>query len=187
MRTLYIHPVVSSVFFFFSSSNLSRRRLDYVPYFHSWCGLSANLECMSEMCCTYRQSEKNVKQQYLIQMSHNILNFGPLAAEIVSLVWGTAADFNVFRVLAALLHGTPVFERQPSFAALNRGRHLYSSRRPSRWALAHILVTIKRFQAPIEYWTNRQDTRSSTRIKRSSQGVVHLLNSTLSAGQADKI
>ena len=28
--------------------------------------------------------------------------------------------------------------RQPNFAALNRGRHLYSARRPSRWALAHI-------------------------------------------------
>ena len=30
--------------------------------------------------------------------------------------------------------------RQPNFAALNRGRHLYSAGRPSRWALAHILV-----------------------------------------------
>jgi len=29
---------------------------------------------------------------------------------------------------------------QPYFAALNRGRHLYSLGRPSRWALAHILV-----------------------------------------------
>jgi len=29
----------------------------------------------------------------------------PLAAEILSLVWGTPADFNGFRVLAALLHG----------------------------------------------------------------------------------
>ena len=30
--------------------------------------------------------------------------------------------------------------RQPNFAASNRGRHLYSAGRPSRWALAHILV-----------------------------------------------
>ena len=36
----------------------------------------------------------------------NIVNFGPLAAEIVSLVWDTPANFNGFRVLAALLHGT---------------------------------------------------------------------------------
>ena len=28
--------------------------------------------------------------------------------------------------------------RQPNFAALNRGCHLYSAGRPSRWALAHI-------------------------------------------------
>ena len=30
--------------------------------------------------------------------------------------------------------------RQPNFASLNRGRHLYSAGRPSRWALAYILV-----------------------------------------------
>jgi len=36
---------------------------------------------------------------------HNIVSFGPLAAEIVSLVWGTPPNFNWFRVLAALLHG----------------------------------------------------------------------------------
>jgi len=36
---------------------------------------------------------------------HNMVNFGPLAAEIVSLVWGTPSNFNGFRVLAALLHG----------------------------------------------------------------------------------
>jgi len=37
---------------FCSSPNLSGRRLDCLPYFHTWCGLSANLECRSEMCCT---------------------------------------------------------------------------------------------------------------------------------------
>jgi len=36
---------------------------------------------------------------------HNMANFGPLAAEIVSLVWGTPGNFNGFRVLAVLLHG----------------------------------------------------------------------------------
>ena len=52
--------------------------------------------------------KKLVKQQYLLYMSNNMVNFGPLAAEIVSLVWGTSANFNGFRVLAALLHGTRV-------------------------------------------------------------------------------
>jgi len=37
-----------------------------------------------------------------------MVNFGPLAAEIVSLVWGTPANFNGFGVLAALLYGTLV-------------------------------------------------------------------------------
>jgi len=37
-----------------------------------------------------------------------MVNVGPLAAEIGSVVWGTPANFNGFRVLASLLHGTPV-------------------------------------------------------------------------------
>jgi len=39
---------------------------------------------------------------------YHMVKFGVLAAEIVSFVWGTPANFNGFRVLAALLHGTPV-------------------------------------------------------------------------------
>jgi len=35
----------------------------------------------------------------------NMVNFSLLAAEIDAVVWGTAANFNGFRVLAALLHG----------------------------------------------------------------------------------
>jgi len=68
--------------------------------------------------------------------THNMVNFGPLAAEIVSLVWGTPSNFNGFGVLAALLHGTLVVGVSQT-AALNRGRHLYSTGRPC-WALAHI-------------------------------------------------
>jgi len=37
-----------------------------------------------------------------------MVNLGPLAAEIVSLVWRTPANFNEFRILAALLQGTLV-------------------------------------------------------------------------------
>jgi len=37
-------------------------------------------------------------------------NFGPLAAEIISLVWGTPGNFNGFSVLTALLHGTLVVD-----------------------------------------------------------------------------
>jgi len=67
---------------------------------------------------------------------HNMVNFGPLVADIVSLVWGTPANFNKFRVLA-LLHGTLLVGVSQT-ATLNRGRHLYLAGRPSRWTLAHI-------------------------------------------------
>ena len=52
--------------------------------------------------------KKLVKQQYVLHMPHNMVNFGALAAEIVSLVWGTPANFNGFRFLSALLHCTLV-------------------------------------------------------------------------------
>ena len=45
-------------------------------------------------------------------MSHNVVNFGPLTAEIGLTVWGTPANFNGFRVLSSLLlNGS-----QPNFA-----------------------------------------------------------------------
>jgi len=54
----------------------------------------------------YRQSEKNVKQRYVLHIStclHNMANFGALTTEIVSEVCGTPANFNGFRVLRSLL------------------------------------------------------------------------------------
>jgi len=40
--------------------------------------------------------------------TYNMVNFGVLAAEIVSLGWSIPANFNGFRILAVLVHGTPV-------------------------------------------------------------------------------
>ena len=115
---IYFHPVVSSS----SSSSL--------PYFHTWCGLSVNLECRSETCYA-RLAEntgrkKSPKSRHLGTIprhcraissqlrhlsiieknllsinssstsTHNMVNFGPLAAEIVSLVWGTPANSTAF-------------------------------------------------------------------------------------------
>ena len=58
--------------------------------------------------CIDNWKKKLVKQQYLLQMPQYMVNFSSLVAEIVSLVWGTPANFNGLRVLAALLHGTLV-------------------------------------------------------------------------------
>jgi len=38
--------------------------------------------------------KKIAEQQYLPTCPYNIVNFSLLAAEVVSLVWGTAANFN---------------------------------------------------------------------------------------------
>jgi len=47
-------------------------------------------------------------QQYLLQISAQYGEHQPiLAAEIGPVVWGTPANFNGFRSLAALLYGTP--------------------------------------------------------------------------------
>jgi len=70
-----------------------------------------------------------------------MVNFGPLAAEIGWWVWGTPANFNGFRVLACSVTARHSSSgRQPYSAALNRGHHLYSAGRHSRWALTNILV-----------------------------------------------
>jgi len=52
----------------------------------------------------YRQLEKNLlNSNASLTCAHNMANLGPVAAEIGSLVWGTPANFNGFRVLASLL------------------------------------------------------------------------------------
>jgi len=52
--------VVSSFFLVYSQ----RLQIGCLSYFHTWCGLSANLECRSEMCCT-RLTENTVTQKLL--------------------------------------------------------------------------------------------------------------------------
>ena len=69
----------------------------------------------------------------------NIVNFGPLTAEIGLGVWGIQLISTVSH-LGSVSARQSSCGRQPNFAALNRGRHLCSAGRPARWALAHILV-----------------------------------------------
>ena len=69
--------------------------------------------------------------------SHNMVNFGLLAAEIGWRVWVPLQISTGFaswqRYCTASSSG-----RQPNFATLNRGHHLYLAGWPSHWALAHI-------------------------------------------------
>jgi len=151
---LYFCPVISfylSIFFYlFFLAQSQRPQVGCLPYFDTWCGPSANLECRSERCCTRLAANagpikvaipqlcraissqlrhvstigNNLLSSNISYMSPQYGELGPLATEIVSLVWGTPGNFNGFRVLAALLHGTLVVGVSQT-AAFNRGRHLY--------------------------------------------------------------
>jgi len=84
--------------------------------------------------------KKLVKQQYLLQMSPQYGELRPTSDEIGPVVWApqliSTALASWLRYCTAVLSSG----RQSNFAALNRGRHLCSAGRPSRWALDHILV-----------------------------------------------
>jgi len=137
MFVLWFLLLSSIVYLLFFLAYSQPSQIGWLPYFCTWCGLSANLGCRSETCCkriaeiqdaksrqkfaicapshkfvylylrnwgTYRQSEKKLLNSIISSTcSRNMVNFGPLAAEIGSLVWGTPANFNGFRVLASLL------------------------------------------------------------------------------------
>jgi len=55
------------------------------------------------------ETKKNLLSSNMsFRCPHNIVNFSQLAAEIGLPVWGTPANFNGFRDLVALLHGSQV-------------------------------------------------------------------------------
>jgi len=132
MRTFYFPAVISCSFFLFASPILSGSRLD-VYHTSTLCGLSANLECRSEMYCTRlaeNTESKNSPPAYHINaelcqaisshlrhaltiakklvkqqyLIHMSSQYGELTAEIGWRVWGNPANFNGFRVLPSLLH-----------------------------------------------------------------------------------
>jgi len=85
----------------------------------------------------------------------NLLNSN-ISPIYVSTIWRTSA-YSGWDLLASLGHPCKFWRvsrlgsvnarqsssgRQPNFAGLNRGRHLYSAKRPSRRALAHIYSSI---------------------------------------------
>jgi len=71
---------------------------------------------------------------------HNMVNFGPLTAEIGSGVFGAPLQISTAFASWQRYCKASSSGRQLNFVALNRERHLCSVGRPSRWVLAHILV-----------------------------------------------
>jgi len=134
---LYFCPVIS-IFFFPRLISAVRDWMSAVLPHMVWKYGSAYLGCRSETCCTRlaaNTGRKNspfchhrtnlsgcifaakacIDNRKKLQNTdtystcpHNMVNFGILTAETCWRVWGTPANFNGFRVLAALLHGTIV-------------------------------------------------------------------------------
>jgi len=82
--------------------------------------------------------KKLVKQQYLLHMSSQYGELQPTSGWDRSGSLGHPCIFQRVSRLGSITARHCSSGRQRDFAALNRGRHLYSAGRPSRWALAHI-------------------------------------------------
>jgi len=166
MQTLYFCPVVSFYLLFFIPRLISAAAdwMSTILYFDTWCGLSANLECRSEMCCkrlaenTGRKNDaKNRHLRTIAQVcraiSSQLRHASTIRKKLVKqqyllhmfLQYGelrptTGWDRFVSLGYPANFNGFGVSAAllYSQIAALNRRRHLYSAGRPSRWALAHI-------------------------------------------------
>jgi len=158
--------LLSSIFF--SSPNLSRGRLDvYHTSTHGValvriynaglkCAARGSLEMpdpknrhlgtFAQLCWAISLQLRHVStiKKKLLSSNisstcpHNMVNFGPLTAEISSGVSGHPGKFQQVSHLGSVTAWHSSSRHQPNLAALNRGRHQYSAERTSRWALAHI-------------------------------------------------
>jgi len=89
---------------------------------------------------TYQQSEKNLSSANISPICpHNMVNFGLLAAEINPVVWAPlqiSTGFASWQPYCTALQ----YWALATLCGVEQRAHLYSAGRPSRWALAHILV-----------------------------------------------
>jgi len=96
-------------FFFFSSPNLSGRRF-YVYY--TWYGLSANLECRSETCCS-RLAENTVHKK--VAENHHLGTIAQLCRAISSQLRHVSTIGKKLVEQQYLLHMSPQYgELQPT-------------------------------------------------------------------------
>ena len=79
------------------------------PKIRHLCTISQHCRAISSQLRYISTIQKNLLSSNMSPTRpQNMANFGLQAAEIGSLVWGTPSNFNGFRVLPALLHGTQV-------------------------------------------------------------------------------
>jgi len=163
--------LTSSFLSFYSSTNLSGRRFDVyhtsthgVALVQVWNVLhAARWKCRTQKIAKNLPSghhrrncwaislqlrhvltvgKKLVKQQYLPHLALQYGELRPPSGRDRFFSLGHPSKFQLVSGLGLVTARHCSSGHQPNFAALNRGRHLYSPGRPSRWALAHILVCV---------------------------------------------
>jgi len=82
--------------------------------------------------------KKTVTRQCLPNMSSQYGEFQPTSGWDLLASLRHPCKFQLVSRLGSITAQHSSSGRQPSFTVLNRGRHLYSAGRLSRWALAHI-------------------------------------------------
>jgi len=94
-------------FFFFLALAYSQwLQVGCLPYFHTWCGLSVNLECRSEMCCTWLAGNRGCQLCWAISLQlRHVSTVGKTAISFpcVLTIWRISAT-NGWDWLASLRH-----------------------------------------------------------------------------------
>ena len=103
MQTLYFCPVS----FFFPRLISAVAEWMSIPYFGTWCGPSANLECRSEMCCTQLAENTGCKirrlqtvAQSCRAISSQLRNVSTIGKNLLNSNISSRCPHNIANVLA---------------------------------------------------------------------------------------
>jgi len=107
------------------------------------------LDTIAQLCRTVSSQLRHtstigkiVKQQCLPHMCSQYGKLRPTSSRDLLASLGHPCKFQRVSRLGSVTARHSSSGRQLNFAALNRGYHLHSAGRPSRWALAHISIVL---------------------------------------------
>jgi len=126
--------------------------------------------------------KKLVKQQYVLQMSAQYGELWPTSGWDRFGSFGHPYEFQRVSRLGSITARYSSSGRRPNFVALDRGRHLYSAGRPSRWALAHISSSVSPVQVQLLTVVDNKGASETQLADVSSEGkivVIDVLNNGL--------
>ena len=150
MRTLYFCPVVSSIFFPRLISAVAEWVSTILNILSLLWGTPSNFNRFRVLAALLQRRRSTEANQTLHDvwpsrgLVHYIYFFGgscpPPPTEFCKVQNSLCVQVLALSCIGSVTVRHSSSGRQPNFAALSRGRHLYSAGRPSRWASAYILV-----------------------------------------------